>query len=99
MECSNVDDTLASWAAGLRYTQDAAGKEMLVDSWGFEVVSAADRGRLEGSVDTLRVDRSCDVLEVGFGCGFSAERIHQGRPRSHTIIECSEIVLKRLRKW
>lgn len=30
----------------------------------------------------------CDVLEIGFGCGYSASRIQRFQPRSHTIIEC-----------
>ena len=50
-------------------------------------------------VDALEIDSTCSVLEVGFGCGYSAERIQRARPRSHTIIECAEIVLERLRPW
>ena len=60
--------------------------------------------------------------EVGFGCGYSADRIQAAltltptptptptltptptpnqaaRPRQHTIIECAEPVLVRLRAW
>ena len=32
--------------------------------------------------------KDCDVLEIGFGCGYSASRIQSFKPRSHTIIEC-----------
>jgi len=50
-------------------------------------------------IEDLQIDSTCDVLEVGFGCGYSAERIQRQKPRSHTIIECSEPVLERLRLW
>merc|ERR1740123_1418027 len=50
-------------------------------------------------VDALCIDSSSDVLEVGFGCGYSANRIQEKGPRSHTIIECAEAVLERLRAW
>ena len=36
---------------------------------------------------------------MGFGCGYSADRIQAARPRQHTIIECAEPVLVRLRAW
>lgn len=41
----------------------------------------------------------CDVLEIGFGCGYSAACIQSYKPRSHTIVECSVAVLKRLHRW
>ena len=41
----------------------------------------------------------CDVLEIGFGCGYSADHIQSFHPRSHTIVECSTAVLSRLTSW
>ncbi|CAN0319876.1 unnamed protein product, partial [Hapterophycus canaliculatus] len=40
-----------------------------------------------------------DVLEIGFGCGYSADRIQELSPRSHTVVEPDAVVLARLRGW
>ncbi len=40
-----------------------------------------------------------DVLEVGFGMGISATYIQEGRPRSHSIIECNREVMKVFADW
>lgn len=40
-----------------------------------------------------------DVLEIGFGCGYSADRIQESSPRTHTIIEPDPVVLARLHDW
>ncbi|CAN0014319.1 unnamed protein product, partial [Sphacelaria rigidula] len=40
-----------------------------------------------------------DVLEIGFGCGYSADRIQDFSPRSHTIMEPDPVVLARLSEW
>jgi len=40
-----------------------------------------------------------DVLEVGFGMGISASYIQEGRPRSHTIIECNRDVMRAFAEW
>eukprot|EP00940_MAST-03C_sp_MAST-3C-sp2_P000211 g211.t1 len=64
------------------------------------VMMSWEKKYMQACVDALTIkDRSDDVLEIGFGCGFSASRIQEYRPRTHTIIECDEVVLKRLRLW
>jgi precorrin-6B methylase 2 len=40
-----------------------------------------------------------DVLEVGFGCGYSATHIQTYHPKSHTIIEYHPVVAERAREW
>lgn len=40
-----------------------------------------------------------DILEIGFGCGYSADRIQELSPRSHTVVEPDPVVLDKLRKW
>eukprot|EP00752_Nemacystus_decipiens_P008774 g7829.t1 len=50
-------------------------------------------------VDNLHVTEESDVLEIGFGCGYSADRIQDFSPRSHTIVEPDPVVLARLRGW
>jgi amino acid adenylation domain-containing protein len=40
-----------------------------------------------------------DVVEVGFGMGISASAIQDNHPRSHTIIEFNENVIRRFETW
>lgn len=47
---------------------------------------------------TLNQEES-NVLEIGFGCGYSADRFQELSPRSHTIVEPDRVVLERLRGW
>ncbi|CAM9137054.1 unnamed protein product [Choristocarpus tenellus] len=49
--------------------------------------------------DALTIKGGDEVLEIGFGCGYSADRIQELRPRGHTIVECAPAVLSRLRVW
>ena len=39
------------------------------------------------------------MLEIGYGLGYSADRIQSYHPRLHTIIECNPVVLLRCREW
>ena len=50
-------------------------------------------------VEALEIDEGSTILEIGFGCGYSADRIQGKRPRTHTIVECSAPVLAKLREW
>src|SRR3990167_2314191 len=45
---------------------------------------------MEACIDALRPFG--DVLEIGFGCGYSATRIQMYQPKSHIIIECDAVV-------
>jgi len=87
------------WANGLRFEADGASGERLLDAEGRQVVHSYERIELRRRVDELLIDEDCDVLEVGFGFGFSAERVQEARPRSHTIVECAPAVLERLKLW
>lgn len=40
-----------------------------------------------------------DVLEIGFGRGVGSEFIQEGRPASHTIIECNDAIIARSEDW
>ena len=40
-----------------------------------------------------------DVLEIGFGLGYSATQIQNFPIRSHTIIECDNNVIVKVREW
>jgi len=87
------------WADGLFYSLDKDGKEQLLDADGAQVMMEWEKPWMVRCVEALGIDSTSDVLEVGFGCGYSASCIQSAQPRSHTIIECSEPVLERLRDW
>lgn len=91
--------TLQEWSDGLTFCVDEDGKEQLIDSDGVQVMMEWERPYMEQCVEALSIDGECDVLEVGFGTGYSAEHIQRAGPKSHTIIECSKSVLERLRPW
>ena len=40
-----------------------------------------------------------DVLEIGFGMGYSATAINKHRLRSYTVIEKDDEVIKKFNKW
>ena len=52
---------------------------------------------MEACIDKLQPKG--DVLEIGFGMGYSATQIQKYKPKSHTIIEMNPMVIKRLKKW
>jgi len=87
------------WADGLFYSLDRDGKEQLLDADGTQVMMEWEKEWMQRCADDLKITPECDVLEVGFGCAYSANRIQEANPRSHTIIECSEAVLKKLDAW
>lgn len=87
------------WADGLFFSLDREGKEQLLDADGQQVMMEWEKPYVEKCAEELKVTPDCDVLEIGFGCGYSASRIQDFKPRSHTIIECSEVVLERLQQW
>lgn len=97
--CSGDGSEFRQWADGLFFSLDKEGNQQLLDADGMQVMMEWERPWMVRCVEALNIDSSCDVLEVGFGCGYSANRIQQAGPRTHTIIECSEPVLERLRAW
>jgi 16S rRNA A1518/A1519 N6-dimethyltransferase RsmA/KsgA/DIM1 with predicted DNA glycosylase/AP lyase activity len=72
-----------------KYSLDALKKPVLLSSAGQQVMMEWEKTYMEQCVDALGITSTCDVLEVGFGMGYSA----------YSIIECDPVVLKRLREW
>lgn len=64
-----------------------------------QVMMRWEKSYMEACVDALSIGSGDDVLEIGFGMGYSACRIQSKRPKSHTIIECDKVVLSELRNW
>lgn len=81
----------------LVYKKDRFGKDVLVDVDSSEVMTYWEKPYMEALVDKLKPFG--DVLEVGFGLGYSADAIQKYDINSHTIIECDSTVLERTREW
>merc|ERR1719456_275575 len=90
---------LALWGRHIEYLSDALDEETIVDASGSPVMTQRSLPYMLRCVDGLKITSECDVLEIGFGMGFAATEIQRCKPRSHTIVECSETVLEHLRPW
>lgn len=81
----------------MEYKKDDKGQDVLLKDGKFQVMMEWEKPYMEACIDVLK---PCgDVLEVGFGLGYSAERIQSYSPSSHTIIEYHPEVAKRAREW
>lgn len=81
----------------IQYGVDEEGHEILFKDGHYQVMMAWEKPYVEACIDALKP--SGDVLEVGFGFGYSAARIQHYRPHTHTIIEWEPVVAKRAREW
>jgi precorrin-6B methylase 2 len=81
----------------MEFGKDEFGKEILLKDGKFQVMMEWEKPYMEACIDALKP--SGDVLEVGFGCGYSATRIQSYKPKSHTIIEYHPVVAKKAREW
>lgn len=81
----------------MEFKQDEYGKEILLKNGKFQVMMQWEKPYMQACIDALKPFG--DVLEIGFGLGFSATQIQTYRPKSHTIIEYDPEVAKRARKW
>ena len=79
------------------YKTDEYGKEILLQDGKHQVMMEWEKPYMEDCIDKLKPQG--DVLEIGFGMGYSATQIQKYKPKSHTIIEMDPLVIKRLKKW
>jgi predicted methyltransferase len=63
----------------------------------FQVMMAWEKPYMEECVKYLKP--SGDVLEIGFGMGYSATAINKNRINSYTVIEKDKGVIKNFNKW
>ena len=80
-----------------QYNIDKYNKEILLQDNKYQVMMEWEKPYMEACIDKLKP--SGNILEVGFGMGYSATQIQKYKPKSHTIIEMDKEVLKRLKKW
>jgi hypothetical protein len=81
----------------MEYRKDELGKDVLLKDGKFQVMMEWEKPYMQACIDALRPFG--DVLEVGFGLGYSSEQIQSFRPKSHTIIECHPEIAARAREW
>ncbi len=81
----------------MAYAKDEFGKEILLKDGKFQVMMEWEKPYMHACIDALQPFG--DVLEIGFGCGYSATRIQAFKPKSHTIIEFHPMVAQKARQW
>lgn len=79
------------------YTFDSMNEALLLSKNDKQVMMEWEKPYMEHCIDILYPVGN--VLEIGFGLGYSADRIQFHKPKSHTIIECDPIVLTKLEIW
>jgi len=81
----------------LKYDTDSNGDKILVSDKNDQVMMAWEESYMKSLVDNLQPYG--DVLEIGFGLGYSANRILEHNIKSYTVIECDDGVLEEAHKW
>ncbi len=74
------------------YQKDENNKDILLMNDKHQVMMQWEKPLMEKCIDELN-PRNGDVLEIGFGMGYSARRIQKYNPKSHTIIEMDKNVI------
>jgi len=79
----------------LEYTKDVCGNDILQDETGVhQVMMEWEKPYMEKCIEYL--DPSGSVLEIGFGMGYSAEKLCSFKNvTEYTVIECNPTVWKR----
>jgi len=81
----------------VHYTIDNNHKEILQREEEAQIMMEWERPYMEACIDKL--NPRGNVLEIGFGCGYSATQIMKYQPKSYTIIECEPVVIEKINEW
>lgn len=81
----------------MTFCKDQDGKEILLKDGVFQVMMEWEKPYMEACIDALHPKG--DVLEIGFGCGYSATHIQTYSPSKHTIIEYHPLIAEKARQW
>jgi hypothetical protein len=81
----------------MHYTHDELGHEILLKNGNLQVMMEWEKPYMQACIDTLKPKG--DVLEIGFGLGYSSTQIQKYHPKSHTIIECDPTVIQKAKEW
>tara|TARA_A100001201_G_scaffold89209_4_gene78177 strand:+ start:20362 stop:21006 length:645 start_codon:yes stop_codon:yes gene_type:complete len=80
-----------------KYLKDEYQKELLILGDGTQAMMEWEKPYMEACVQ--RLQPYGDVLEIGFGMGYSASEIQKFDVDSHTIIEPDPVVYERALEW
>ena len=75
---------------------DENNEEILLSKDNHQVMMEWEKPYMEASIDILKP--TGHVLEIGFGCGYSATQIMKYKPKSYTVIECDSCCYKKGKK-
>jgi hypothetical protein len=78
-------------------TKDIYNKDILVNEKNEQVMMEWEKPYMEECINTLQPHG--DVLEIGFGLGYSANQIRKYNIKSHTIIEPDNKIYNNLVNW
>ena len=81
----------------IKKLKDQYQKDLLIDPTNFYVMMEWEKPYMKALIKKL--NPKGDVLEIGFGLGYSANEIQKYKIKSHTIIEADPTILKILKKW
>ena len=81
----------------LRYEKDKNNQDILLDSNNDQIMMEWEIPLMNAHIDELKPHGN--VLEIGFGMGYSATQIQKYKPDSYTVIECDINVIKKCREW
>jgi len=75
------------------FTRDQENKKILIDNkyFNFQTMMEWEKPYMEFLVDNLKPHGH--VLEIGYGLGYSFNRIQKYKISSHTLIECDQTVI------
>ena len=81
----------------LTYTKDKNGQDILLDNNGIQIMMEWEMPLMQAHIDELKPKGN--VLEIGFGLGYSATQILKYDIENYTIIECDPTVIKKAKEW
>ena len=80
-----------------RTIKDENNEDLILDENDYQVMMEWEKPYMEALVDNLAPFG--DVLEIGFGLGYSSQKIQEYPIKSHTIIENDANTLKTCKEW
>jgi hypothetical protein len=80
-----------------KITLDQNQQEIILFKDNQQVMMEWEKPYMEASIDILNPHG--DVLEIGFGFGYSATQIMKYKPKSYTIIECDPNIIQNINRW
>lgn len=79
------------------FETDENNDEVLLSKDQDQVMMEWEKPYMEASIDFLQPKGN--VLEIGFGCGYSASQILKHPIKSYTVVECDGVVIKKAKEW